>query len=404
MSCTVGATVRVSLPPSAASRRKKAELRTATICVCDTESDQVEVLLEKGPGLLGGGNAGRRSIVSGGDEEEDLEVVVPARDVSGLLDFELAQTQDWDTSAEDEKVNVNIGASVRRAQKQAAELARLRDFRAARSRLVRAVFALASDKVEYLSNNSIHLKMSVGLTAVVCSCVYSDEGLMAPVEGPGMVSSIETSDGTAEIMVEGIADDLIVTTASLVPVASDKPSALALCKVLIDLTRYALQQEPPALAHAAESGSIAAFLAQCLMQDSLACRLEDPPGWEKPSGFIAEAEQNRFDALMLLTRSQVLQCRFKAASGNLRAAIELRPGDSKAREMVGIIKSRHKYEEAQNRALAKSVSRWVGQAMRKNEEIQQQQQQQQIGQGQEQQDEEQEPESLIGWVKNKFLG
>ena len=295
-------------------------------------------------------------------------------------------------------------------EKEAAELARLRDFRAARSRLVRAVFALASDKVEYLSNNSIHLKMSVGLTAVVCSCVYSDEGLMAPVEGPGMVSSIESSDGTAEIMVEGIDDDLIVTTASLVPVASDKPSALALCKVLIDLTRYALQQEPPALAHAAESGSIAAFLAQCLMQDSLACRLEDPPGWEKPSGFIAEAEQNRFDALMLLTRSQVLQCRFKAASGNLRAAIELRPGDSKAREMVGIIKSRHKYEEAQNRALAKSVSRWVGQAMRKNEEIQhhhqqqQQQQQQQIGQGQEQQDEEQEPESLIGWVKNKFLG
>jgi len=194
----------------------------------------------------------------------------------------------------------------------------------------------------------------------------------------------------------------------LVPVPASSGPAVRFARLATQAAKFALQQQPPAVVRALESATVAIRLCLTLLdpeQDSI-----QVDGGSLESSAQAACQEALFQAIMLKTRVHVLQFKFRAAAADVRQAVMLRPADRKAREMVEIIKQRRARDNAQNRILAKSMTKWIDSAMRQNDQLQSNDQSSHSSSAAEperQSDSDggaKEGQGLVGWMRSTFLG
>eukprot|EP00514_Thraustochytrium_sp_LLF1b_P002500 CAMPEP_0184516176 /NCGR_PEP_ID=MMETSP0198_2-20121128/4889_1 /TAXON_ID=1112570 /ORGANISM="Thraustochytrium sp., Strain LLF1b" /LENGTH=350 /DNA_ID=CAMNT_0026906479 /DNA_START=92 /DNA_END=1140 /DNA_ORIENTATION=- len=329
--CHVGARVRVLV----SGPGEKVRRRRGIVAIVD--DNEVEVLLDAQPQLLAGKGRMRESqeekLISVQKTEQE-EVCVPLQNVTPLEPFEL---QDQNS---EERLT-----SVKELMAQAARLFALQDLDAGRSALICAIRLLSGP-------------LSEGALAVYFCGQFDADGLL-PDTALGMVLTL---DDNAELMIDND-KEIVVRCSDLIAIPHRYEEIILFMDCLNDLAKASLMLAPPAIPHALESTAVTITLAKCLMdpnQEHIAMKSTED------LDIALVVNEPLFKAHMLKSRSHVLQNKFRAAAGDIRQAIYLKPKDKKAREMVEIIKQRYTRDAAQNRQLARHITRWVDSVMRKS--------------------------------------
>ena len=371
---SIGERIRVTLESSIQSsnqlkKKKKPQRKSGMVATEMDENGKVEVILDRSPPFL----SNYMNIENNKNKEEEISVHIDQ--VLPLLFFEY-EKNDYDNK-------INLEELVLRNNKYAFELGKLRDYKAARSLLRKSIDWLCGDRI------------SEGSLILEYFGQYDEHTARLPeVRGPGMVCTLEHNINKAEVLVDD--EEIVMEINHMITIPTKIKYATLLVMILNTMSKYALQEEQPALSHALETSRIASKICRCLLNDNRRDNFIDEEDYspEQIKDFL-------FDALMLETRVQVIQCRFKEASSHIREAIFLKPSHTGARDMVNIIKSYHKREKIKNKKLSKNIALWVQESLNVNKSLQNEQQDQTFESNTNNNSNNNDP-GFFDWMKSNF--